>query len=203
MKNDLVHMKSELRASVIARRDAMATDRRAAASHDICERLEGFFDKEACAISGLNVAVYSPMNSEVDIAEFIEWLYAEGAQVAFPCMNKKGAVPHMHMRKVSAAAWRKTTVPFIARPIKRFAEDDPALDEFPIVAPESIDAIIVPMVAFDNSLQRLGYGGGNYDEYLGLLSRETGIVGVGFEEQRVAHVPIEPHDLPLPTIVSA
>lgn len=56
------------------------------------------------------------------------------------------------------------------------------------------------MVAFDNDFQRLGYGGGNYDEYLGLVSREKNpganveIIGVAFETQRVNRVPTEPHE---------
>ena len=110
---------------------------------------------------------------------------------------------------VKCQAWQDGDVPFIANPLKRFAEDDGTVSDFPVCAPGSIDAIIVPMVAFDSDLQRLGYGGGNYDEYLGLFSRETApgtnveIIGVAFETQRVDQVPTEPHDLPLPCIISA
>lgn len=115
----------------------------------------------------------------------------------------------MYMRSVEYRAWRDGNVPFIANPLKRFAEDDQSVSDFPICAPRSIDAVIVPMVAFDNDFQRLGYGGGNYDEYLGLVSRgktlgaNVEIIGVAFEMQRVNQVPTEPHDLPLPCIISA
>ena len=113
------------------------------------------------------------------------------------------------MRMVKCQAWQDGDVPFIAKPLKRFAEDDGTVSDFPVCAPGSIDAIIVPMVAFDSDLQRLGYGGGNYDEYLGLVTHETvsetsvEIIGVAFEAQRVDQVPTEPHDLPLPCIISA
>ena len=110
---------------------------------------------------------------------------------------------------VEYRAWRDGNVPFIANPLKRFAKEDQSVSDFLVCAPESIDVVIVPMVAFDNDFQRLGYGGGNYDEYLGLVSRETTpgpnveIIGVAFETQRVNQVPTEPHDLPLPYIISA
>lgn len=115
----------------------------------------------------------------------------------------------MYMRLVEYRAWRDGNVPFIDNPLKRFAEDDQSVSDFPVCAPGFIDAVIVPMVAFDSDFQRLGYGGGNYDEYLGLVSREKNpganveIIGVAFETQRVNRVPTEPHDLPLPCIISA
>ena len=124
-------------------------------------------------------------------------------------MNTKGSTPRMYMRSVEYRAWQDGNVPFIANPLKRFAENDESISDFPICAPGFIDAVIVPMVAFDSDFQRLGYGGGNYDEYLGLISREktpganVEIIGVAFETQRVNQVPTEPHDLPLPYIISA
>ena len=200
METIAVHIKQEMRRLIIESRDAMSEDQRGAASEAICKKLERQFDGIA---PGSICALYAPMGSEVDVRGFAEWLYAQGVRVAFPCMNAKGAFPRMHMREVSHEAWAGGAVPFIVKPIKRFAENEAALAQFPVVDPTSIDAIVVPMVAFDSGFNRLGYGGGNYDEYLALVSRETKVVGVAFEAQRVPHVPTEPHDLPLPRIVSA
>ena len=63
--------------------------------------------------------------------------------------------------------------------------------------------VVVPLVAFDRTGARLGYGGGCYDRYLPILSLACQIVGIAFDEQRVDHVPTDAHDLPLPNIVSA
>lgn len=63
--------------------------------------------------------------------------------------------------------------------------------------------IIVPLVAFDRTGARLGYGGGCYDRYLPTLSPACQIIGIAFDEQRVDHVPTDAHDLPLSHIVSA
>ena len=74
---------------------------------------------------------------------------------------------------------------------------------FPIVPAEALDIIVVPLVAFDRTGTRLGYGGGCYDRYLPMLSATCQIIGIAFDEQRVGHVPTDAHDLPLPHIVSA
>ena len=206
MQNDAIHIKKELRHKVLARRDAMLASAREQASRAICRKLK---DRLARLSAGSTVAVYAPMKSEVNLEDFIVWCYAQKLTVVFPCMNARDSTPRMYMRLVEYRAWRDGNVPFIANPLKRFAEDDQSVSDFSICAPGFIDAVIVPMVAFDGDFQRLGYGGGNYDEYLGLISREatTGssaiIIGVAFETQRVDRVPTEPHDLPLPCIISA
>lgn len=206
MQNDSIHIKKELRHEMLTRRDAMLASAREQASHAICRKIK---DRLACLSAGSTVAVYAPMKSEVDLEDFIAWCYTQKLTVVFPCMNTKGSTPRMYMRSVEYRAWQDGNVPFIANPLKRFAEDDESVSDFPVCAPEFINAVIVPMVAFDNDFQRLGYGGGNYDEYLGLISRETSpggsakIIGVAFETQRVNQVPTETHDLPLPCIISA
>ncbi len=64
----------------------------------------------------------------------------------------------------------------------------------------NVDAMIVPVVAFDRYLQRLGHGGGNFDR---LLSSHVGPkIGLAFEAQRLAVVPVEPHDVPLNFVVT-
>lgn len=206
MQNDAIHIKKELRHEVLTRRDAMLASAREQASHAISRKLK---DRLAYLSAGSTVAVYASMKSEVNLEDFIVWCYTQKLTVVFPCMNAKGSTPRMYMRSVEYRAWQDGNVPFIANPLKRFAEDDQSVSDFPVCAPEFINAVIVPMVAFDNDFQRLGYGGGNYDEYLGLVSRETSpggsakIIGVAFETQRVNQVPTETHDLPLPCIISA
>lgn len=196
--------KAELRRAVIARRDALDLDARAAKSAVICARLVELLDRLDAAVPH-TVAVYTAMGSEVDPAAFAAAAAARGWRVAYPCMlsaiDAAACGQRMCMRAV--AADDASAAPFIARPTRAFAATDIDSNHFPIVPAEALDMIVVPLVAFDQTGARLGYGGGCYDRYLSTLSTTCQIVGIAFDEQRVDHVPTDAHDLPLPHIVSA
>lgn len=196
--------KAELRRAVIARRDALDLDLRAAKSADICARLVELLGRLDAA-APRTVAVYAAMGSEADPAAFAAAAAVRGRRVAYPCMlsaiDAAACGQRMCMRAV--AADDASAAPFIARPTQAFAATDINSDRFPIVPAESLGIIVVPLVAFDRTGARLGYGGGCYDRYLPTLSPACQIVGIAFDEQRVDHVPTDAHDLPLPNIVSA
>lgn len=196
--------KVELRRAVISRRNAIDLDVRAAKSAAICARLVELIDCLG-AVAPRTVAVYAAMGSEVDPAAFAAAAAKRGWRVAYPCMlsatDAAACGQRMCMRAV--AVGDAPAAPFIARPTRAFAATDIDSDRFPIVPAETLDMIIVPLVAFDRAGARLGYGGGCYDRYLPTLRPDCQIVGIAFEEQRVDHVPTDVHDLPLPNIISA
>ena len=92
---------------------------------------------------------------------------------------------------------------FFDKPARAVAPDDPSLASCTPCGPREIDAVVVPMVAFDAGNMRLGYGGGNYDRSLRELRCDAVVCGIAFREQEVETVPTEPHDLALPKIVVA
>lgn len=196
--------KVELRRAVIARRDALDLDVRAAKSAAICARLVELLDRSDAAAPRI-VAVYAAMGSEVDPAAFAAAAAKRGWRVAYPCMfsaiDAAACGQRMCMRAV--AAGDASAAPFIAHPTRAFAAMDIDSSRFPIVPAEALDMAIVPLVAFDRAGARLGYGGGCYDRYLPTLSPACQIIGIAFDEQRVDHVPTDAHDLPLPHIISA
>ena len=77
--------KAELRKAVIARRDALDLDVRAAKSAVICARLVELLDHLGTAAPH-TVAVYAAMGSEVDPAAFAAAAAKHGWRVAYPCM---------------------------------------------------------------------------------------------------------------------
>ena len=196
--------KAELRRTVIARRDAIDLDVRAAKSAVVCARLVELMDSSGTACQRA-VAVYAAMGSEVDPAAFAAAAAKRSWRVAYPCMfsatDAMACGQRMCMRAVSAGD--ASAAPFIARPTRAFAAMDIDSDRFPIVPAEALDMIVVPLVAFDQTGARLGYGGGCYDRYLPTLSPACQIIGIAFDEQRVDGVPTDAHDLPLPHIISA
>lgn len=196
--------KAELRQTVIARRDAIDLDVRAAKSAVVCARLVELMESSGTA-GQHTVAVYAAMGSEVDPAAFAAAAAKRGWRVAYPCMlsasDAAACGQRMCMRAV--AADDASAAPFIAHPTRAFAATDVDSSRFPIVPAEALDMIIVPLVAFDRAGARLGYGGGCYDRYLPMLSPACQIIGIAFDEQRVDHVPTDAHDLPLSHIISA
>ena len=66
------------------------------------------------------------------------------------------------------------------------------------------DIIMVPLVAFDKKLYRLGYGGGFYDRYIGKISKKKKIlkIGMALSCQKVSRLPINNYDKKLDAIVT-
>ncbi len=72
----------------------------------------------------------------------------------------------------------------------------------PAVDPATVDAIVVPGVAFDLDGGRLGRGGGHYDRLLAVLDEDTTRIGVAFSSQVVPVVPRDEHDQPVDIVVT-
>ena len=63
-----------------------------------------------------------------------------------------------------------------------------------------IDLIIIPGLAFDSNLNRLGFGMGYYDKYL--ENSNSYKIGLCFDEQIVDNVVVEPHDIKMDMIIT-
>ena len=66
------------------------------------------------------------------------------------------------------------------------------------------DILLVPLVAFDKNLNRLGYGGGYYDRLIKKLSKKKNIIKIGLalSIQEIDKVPINVYDQKLDYIVT-
>ena len=66
------------------------------------------------------------------------------------------------------------------------------------------DVIFVPLVAYDDDLNRLGYGGGFYDRYLEKISKIKKIlkIGLGFSYQKIKKIPVNKYDKKLDLIIT-
>jgi 5-formyltetrahydrofolate cyclo-ligase len=68
--------------------------------------------------------------------------------------------------------------------------------------PATLDAVIVPGLAFTTDGRRLGQGGGHFDRFLPRLPEACVTIGVCFHEQLVAELPIAVHDARVDLVVS-
>jgi 5-formyltetrahydrofolate cyclo-ligase len=120
------------------------------------------------------VMAFSSFGSEVDTGPIIERLERDGRRVA---------LPRVEGRDIVAVAYRSgdQTKP------SRFGALEPEGGER--VAPEEIDVVIVPGLAFDRFGHRVGYGRGFYDRFIAALRPDALTVGICFSVQLVDEVP--------------
>ena len=130
---------------------------------------------------------YYPVNFEIDILEFLEKLEVKGMQLCFPVVKKNNEMD------------------FYSWSTKNFLK----LNKFGIPEPEQIkkvlpDIILVPLVAFDDRLYRIGYGGGYYDRYIEKLSKKKNLLKIGIAHscQKINRVPINKYDKKLDIIIT-
>jgi 5-formyltetrahydrofolate cyclo-ligase len=89
----------------------------------------------------------------------------------------------------------------------RFGIPEPCVPARALVRAQLLDLILVPLVAFDASGNRLGMGGGYYDRSLAFVAqrqhwRKPHVVGLAYEFQRVARMPANAWDVPLAAVVT-
>jgi len=70
------------------------------------------------------------------------------------------------------------------------------------VAPEELDLLAVPGLAFDRAGGRVGHGRGYFDRLLRHLRPDACSIGLAFECQLFDRVPMDSHDVPLDGIVT-
>jgi len=83
--------------------------------------------------------------------------------------------------------------------INKFGIPEPV--SFKIVYP---DILLVPLVGFDNDLNRLGYGGGFYDRYIEKIDKIKKVtkIGLAFSCQKIKSVPIDRYDKKLDFVIT-
>lgn len=205
-------LKQDVRASVLARRKEIPSALRKEKSLSICGQLLAEIDNRftdiapsSASAKKLRIAAYEPMNSEVDVHPLLHAAYERGWEVYLPCMTKDApnTPAHMVFFAITPSHLTEQRPAFLDHPARPYLLDDLHSQDWQEADEQLFDVAVIPLVAFDDGLMRLGYGGGNYDRFLPKLRHDCFVAGVAFEEQRVERVPTEPHDLPLPHIFSA
>ncbi len=84
-----------------------------------------------------------------------------------------------------------------------FGIKQPKADPAGALENDRLDMVIVPGVAFDKQNNRLGRGGGYYDQFLGALPSHIPTVGLAFDFQVVDSLSFkEEHDVPVSFVLA-
>lgn len=178
-EDTLRYAKKALRASVIARRDALDAETRRLASQTITAKLRAF---PAYCAAGV-VCAYASFGSEFDTAAFCTDVIAAGKRLLLPRINRAARMLELcEVRNLGGD---------LAPGVWGILE--PA-ELCPIVPSSAVEFLLVPGVAFTATGERLGYGGGFYDRLLSGLNAMTPRVAAAFSVQIVDDLPAGPRD---------
>jgi 5-formyltetrahydrofolate cyclo-ligase len=176
--------KAQLRAALQARRDALPAEERQAGAQSIAARKFPLAITQGTIVSG-----FMPLKSEINPLPLMHRLAAVGASLALPVIAGRG-------KPLIMRAWRwgeplNAGVWGLREPKPEAPEVDP-------------DILLVPLLAFDRSGHRIGYGAGYYDMTIARLRARKTItaVGIAFAAQEVAAVPATAFDAPLDLVLT-
>jgi 5-formyltetrahydrofolate cyclo-ligase len=178
-------VKIELRQKIHRALKTISAQQRVVASQQACSLLE----QQSVWKSARTIAFYAPLPEELDIWPLLRDSLSTGKTVALPRFDsvtqRYVACQIQHLTNdISAGQFgiREPGAHCVAVPLNR------------------LDLVLVPGVAFDLRGRRLGRGKGFYDQ---LLADVRGTkCGVAFDEQIVAEIPVEPHDIHLDCILT-
>ena len=66
------------------------------------------------------------------------------------------------------------------------------------------DILLVPLVAYDKNLNRIGYGGGFYDRYINKIKKIKKVltIGLAYSFQKVKKIPVNKYDMKLDFVIT-
>lgn len=178
--------KAVLRKRARALRNAIPREAALVRSQKIAAQIEAHpFLAEA-----RSVALFYPIEgrNEVDLTALGERLRARGVRIAYPSIDPDT---------------REMTFRFVSDPRAMeerglgFCEPAPDAEEATV-----LDVIVVPALQIDGRGHRIGYGAGFYDRTLPRFAPPARSIGVAFEFQLVAEVPVTEGDVALMLVVT-
>jgi len=168
--------KVALRREAAAHRDALPAETRKAAAEAIAAR------KFPLALApGAIVSGFMPLKSEISPLPLMQKLAQAGARLALPVIAGRGKPLIMRAwlwgDALDHGQWD------IREPKPDAAEVEP-------------DILLVPLLAFDRTGHRIGYGAGYYDMTINRLRARKPVtaIGIAFAAQEVSTVPATPRD---------
>ena len=134
--------------------------------------------------SKIIIAGYYPSNYEVNILNFLQNANKKKFKIVLPVIRPPS--------KMSFKSWIFEEPLYVSK----FGTLEPKSSNKDIIP----DLIMVPLVAFDNQLNRIGYGKGYYDRILQKISRikkKTIFLGIAYSFQKCRKIPVNKYDFKL------
>ena len=182
--SDHAEQRRAMRVELRERRAALSPKEQADVAVAVRTRLARIVALERAQVVG----GYRAIRGEVDLDAALTRLHDAGAMVT---------VPRVSGVRLDFLPWSPTSETVAGS----FGIDAPINGE-PLPFTQH-DVVLVPLVAFDETGQRLGQGGGFYDRAIAAAGASRPLlIGVAHAFQQVRSVPIEAWDMPLDAVVT-
>ncbi|MEX2476383.1 5-formyltetrahydrofolate cyclo-ligase [Marinobacter sp.] len=143
-----------------------------------------------------HVALYLPNDGEIDPQVYLDTARQRGVHFYLPVLH-----PILPGRLVFSPYLDGTELT-----ANRFGIPEPAFSKGPGRPVWALDAVLFPLVGFDEYGGRLGMGGGFYDRTFAFTKRQPRLapklIGLAHDCQKVKALPVEPWDVPLHSVVT-
>jgi 5-formyltetrahydrofolate cyclo-ligase len=181
--------KKELRRCVLQVLKNTQQDR-TSQSEEICKQVI----QHSRFIEARSVAIFASMPHEVCTKEMIRQSLRMNKRVFLPRVVEGGKRIKMLQVFVEDDDERMQ--------VNHWGIPEPPEEEQRELDDKGLDLIILPGVAFDRNLNRLGYGKGYYDRLISSFKEKRPyLLGIGFKEQLVEQVPCDEFDQKLDEII--
>lgn len=177
--------KKALRASIKQKRRALSIEYRQQASR----KMQAELTRLPCYQAAEYIMLYMAMQDEVQLDELIAMVLKDGKKAVIPLVTGAGLMEAVELSDMADLVPDKYGIKTVSEEKRR------------LIAPDKIDLIIVPGVAFDKAGHRLGMGGGFYDRFMLRASRAVR-AALAYDCQLLAAVPAEVHDLTVDYIIT-
>ena len=130
---------------------------------------------------------YYPFNYELNIMNILEMLEKKKYKISLPKVNKDNMMDFFHWSTKDPLKINKYGIPETISMKKVYPK-----------------ILLIPLVAFDSQLYRLGYGGGYYDRYISKYQNTHKLIkiGIGFSYQKIIDLPINEYDKKLDYLIT-
>ena len=138
-------------------------------------------------VSGKIVGGYYPYNYEIDILKILQDFEKKNYLITLPKISKNS--------KMDFFKW-STNDPL---KINKYGIPEPISQK--IRHPK---ILLIPLIAFDKNLNRVGYGGGFYDRYISRIRKNKRIlkIGIAYSFQKVKKIVTNKYDIKLDYIIT-